>query len=168
MSSSFTRPHPVHTWPSRSHMTTTYFLSVHMWPSRSHDHIPVTHDPFKHYLPVPKPHPGSHVIIFFTMTNSIHDRLVQINTFRSHFVTTPFTRGHPMDISPVYTWPGVMVLRRCLDQYLSSCHIWTKSIKGFENNAVNLQHENCKSVTLAFRSGVREGNFRPISSNIPY
>ena len=51
--------------------------------------------------------------------------------------------------------------RKCLDQYLSSCHIWTKSIKGFGNNAVNLQHENSKSVTKAFRPGYGRGTLDP-------
>ena len=102
-SSSFTRPHPVHTWPPRSHITTT--ITSHPFTC---DHLIHTTTPRSHMTQFnmtnqfTQPQPGSHLIILFTW-----DRLVLMTAFRSHdVVTTPFTRGHPMDISLVYTWPG--------------------------------------------------------------
>ena len=123
-SSSFTRPHPVHTRSPRSHITTTITRS----------HVTTTFmTPFKHDQPVHT------TTAWFTCDHPLH-----IRPSRSHD-HIPFTRRHD---HPIHTWPPhshvatshlfirdqvVMVLRKCLDQYLSSCHIWTKSIKGFVN-----------------------------------
>ena len=41
-------------------------------------------------------------------------------------------------------------------------------LKGLQIYGINLQHENSQSVTLAFRLGVGEVNFRPVSSYKPY
>ena len=170
ISASFTRPHPVHTWPPRSHMTTTISSYPFTCDHLVHTTKPRSHmTPFKHDQPVPTTTPWFTCDRFLHMwthhshmTTFNHDRLVQMTTLRSHDVaTTPFTQGHFKDISPVYTWPGGYGTEKKFRLILSSCHIWTKSIKGFWNNPVNLQHENSKS-------GVGEGNFRPASSNIPY
>ena len=111
-----------------------------------------------------QPQPGLYVISLFTW-----DRLILMTTSRSHdVVTTPFTCGHPMDVSSVYMWPDgygteksfrpVSIIMPCMNQIQFRVCIYV----------VNVQHENSKSMALAFRPCVGEGNFRPVSSNIPY
>ena len=136
-SSSFIRPHPVYTWPARSHITSTITSHsftcnhlVHTTTSRSHDHTPFTHDPIQ------------------TCPTSSHNHsLVHMWSSSSH-ETISFWWPHPIHMT---SWPShshvatqwiyhlficgtvVMVLRKCLDSIMTSWHIWTKSIKGVEN-----------------------------------
>ena len=160
-----------HTWPSshvflvhttipRSHVTTPftynhhyYFSPVHIWPPRSYDHTPFTHDHIQ------------------TWPNSSHNHsLVHMWSSSSH-ETVSFSWPHPIHMT---SWPQlshvatpwtshlfirdqvVMVLRKCLDTIYHHAIYEANPLKGLQIRDINLQHENSKSVTLAFRPGVRE------------
>ena len=118
MSSSFTRPHPVHTRPPRSHITITITSRPFTCDHLIHTTTPRSHmTPFKHDQPV-----------HTTTACFICDHLLHMRPSCSHD-HIPFTRRRD---HPIHTWPphGHLI---CLYQNLSSCHIWTKSIKGFAN-----------------------------------
>ena len=151
----FTCGHPLHM------RTTSFTNdTLHTWPSRSHFHIPcsvvecrtperevggsiptaaVLCPGARHFTPR-----KYWLITQEAVAPSRHDwKIVDWDVKPQHKQTK---NPHPVHTT---SWPPhshvttpwishlyirgqvVMVLRKCLDQYLSTCHRWTKSIKGF-------------------------------------
>ena len=127
-------PYPVHIF--LVHMTTPHsYMTIPFTDNHHHyfstftcDHLVHATIPRSHMTPFTHDQPVQTTTAWFTCDHPLHMSPVLMTTSRSHEVlTTQFTHGHTMDISPVYTWPGygtekmfrlVSIIKPYMDQTL--------------------------------------------------